>query len=222
MPRKSKAVPRASGPSNGVWEYHTRHLLETLHEDRRRLASELSMVEERIDTVSSLMGRSSSAAGASVPSGGRAMGARPREGTIAGKIVDVLSQYGDMGVPDLVQRTGLKRGQVYPSLMSLKKSGRVKAISRGLYSAGAGGGSAGGAPPLRQGKAKRARVSSTPPGEASAAVMTLLKRRRNGMNKDDIVSATGLSRRQVHACLMTMGRSNQVSVSAKGVYKVRK
>jgi predicted Rossmann fold nucleotide-binding protein DprA/Smf involved in DNA uptake len=214
MVKRGTRTGGARGGGDGTWAYHAENLLEHLNAERDRLAEELEQVDERINTVSSVL-RDVPAAGRAA----RASGAGSREGTIAAAVLDALAKHGSMHVPELVRQTGYKRQQVYPSLMNLKKHGKVKAESRGVYAL-AGRGSARGAPSAGRRPARRS-GAGRPAGESSTAVVKLLKR-RGPLTKDQIVSATGLSRRQVHACLMSLARGNRVKAGAKGVYRLRK
>jgi len=220
MPRKRKGTFSGPRSNDGTWEYHTEHLLNHLNGERERLAQELEIVDQRIEAVSSLHGH------AGRMGGGGGAGRRPaasgaREGTIAGSILGVLERFGNLSVPDIVEKTGLQRGQVYPSLMNLKKTNRIKTQSRGVYALSGAGGTVGGAPG-KKGRGRGAGKPARPAGESSTAVMDLLRRRHKGLTKDEVVEATGMTRRQVHACLMTLGRSNQVWTTKTGIYKVRK
>lgn len=212
MARKGTRMGGARRGRTGAWEYHAGHLLEHLNTERERLASELDLVDERIDAVGTMM------KGTPVTRRpARRAGAGAREGTIAAAVLDALAKHGSMHVPELVEKTGYRRQQVYPSLMNLKKSGRVKTESRGVYAL------AGRAKAGRPGRPKIAgRARTTPPaGESSTAVVSALKR-RGTLDKDQLVSATGLSRRQVHACLMSLKRGKRIAQGAKGQFRLRK
>jgi DNA-binding IclR family transcriptional regulator len=189
-------------------------LLEHLNAERNRLAEELERVDERINTMNSVLGGAPTAVRAT-----RAPGAGAREGTIAAAVLAALAKHGSMHIPELVKRTGYRRQQVYPSLMNLKKQGKVKAQSRGVYGL-AGRGSGRAARRAGRSPAGRARPSR-PAGESSTAVVKVLKR-RGALNKDQIVAATGLSRRQVHACLMSLARGKRIKSGAKGTFRLRK
>ena len=216
MVRKGTRTRGVRRGGDGAWEYHAEHLLEHLTAERERLAGELELVDERIGAMGSMLGPMKGRARAATGPV-RRTGVGGREGTIAAAVLGALEKHGSMHIPELVEKTGYRRQQVYPSLMNLKKFGRVKTESRGVYALAGRGRAARGAAPISAGRPKPSR----PAGESSTAVVSVLKR-RGALDKDQIVGATGLSRRQVHACLMSLKRGRRVARGAKGKFRLRK
>lgn len=221
MAKKRKAKKRLAGRSNHSLDYHTASLLRHLNEQREQLGRQLQNIDERINMLSTWVGTSATAArptpSRSAAGRSRAKGRRGPRGAIAGSILKAIGNR-SLAIPDIVTKTGLARGQVYPSLMALKKEGKVKAKARGIYVVTAKGQSAAKSLTATP-KAKAPKPASS--GSSGLAVVNALKR-KGPLDKDQIARATGLTRRQVHACLMSLKRGKSVAGNAKGVFKLTK
>lgn len=123
-PARSLQSGRVAASRGDAWNFHARALLSHLTSERQNLAEELSVLDQRIETVSTILG----------PGARRVASSRGRaSGGITGRVLSALEQRGESSIHDLVKATNLARSQVYPCLMNLKKTKRIKATARGVY-----------------------------------------------------------------------------------------
>ncbi len=189
-----------------AWERQTHQLINELQASREQLTAEVARIDERVDSIRSALGGRVSQVRAAAGTG-RAH----RGGGIGGAVLDALQKGGSLSVSEIIHATGLKRAQVYPSLMGLKKSRKIKTKSRGIYTLTS---------KRSTGRAATAAEGSRR-GDASGALVKALKR-RGSLTKAELADASGLTGRQVHACLMSMVRTNTVRANASGTYRLRK
>ncbi|MEE9294219.1 MAG: hypothetical protein V3W34_04530 [Phycisphaerae bacterium] len=206
MARMKKPYSDLGYRSLRAWERQTQQLLGELQASREQLTAEVARIDERVDSIRSALGGHVSQVRAAARTGRAGRGGR-----IGRAVLDALQKGGSLSVSAIVHATGLKRAQVYPSLMSLKRSRKIKAESRGIYALTSKGST---------GRVATAAKSSHR-GDASGALVKALKR-RGSLTKAELASASGLTGRQVHACLMSMVRANTVKANASGTYRLRK
>lgn len=107
-----------------AWEQQTRTLLDQLIQDRKATQDRLDTLDTRIEQLELALGKR-----AVEP---KAPSKRGPRGNVTQKVLDVLTPEG-VHLSDIEERTGLNRTQIQNALVSLKKSGSIKAVARGVY-----------------------------------------------------------------------------------------
>ena len=106
------------------WEQQTKALLDQLIQDRKAAQNRLLALDARIKKLQLALGKR-----AVEP---KAPSKRGPRGKVNRKVLDVLTPKG-VHLSDIEERTGLTRTQIQNALSSLKKSGSIKAVARGVY-----------------------------------------------------------------------------------------